>query len=110
MTTGVISFISVVAGCWVLLALFYFGRKNGYIQLPSDKRELQAGAKAKAQKKRVKKFEDYWDNDMSEDSVSKFPNRAANVTSSPSTFDDYWDDNVDFSAHSTDNFNVSRNL
>lgn len=90
----------------MLVIMFYFGRKNGYIQLASDKEDVLASAKAKSQKKRVKKFEDYWDNDLSEDSVSKFPNRAP----AASTFDDYWDDNIEFSTHSTDGFNLSRNI
>ena len=91
-----------------MVTVLYFGRKHGYIQLSSDKERLLASAKTKSQKNRVKKFEDYWDtgSDMSEDSVSKFPNRAP----AASTFDDYWDDNIEFSTHSTDGFNLSRNL
>lgn len=107
MTTGVLSFVAFVAVCWVLLSVLYFGRKHGYISLPSDKAQLLAATKAKAQRSRVKKFEDYWENDTTEDSVSNFPNRAA---ASTSTFDDYWDDNIEFSTHSTDGFNLSRNL
>jgi hypothetical protein len=107
MTTGFLGFVGVVAVCWVLVSIFYFGRKHGYISLPSDKQILQASAKAKAQKSRIKKFEDYWDDDMTEDSVSQFPNRAAATSS---TFDDYWDDNLELSTHSTDGFNLSRNL
>jgi len=109
MTTGVLSFVAFVAVCWVLLSVFYVGRKHGYISLPSDKAQLLAATKAKAQKNRVKKFEDYWENDTTEDSVSKFPNRAANAAASTNTFDDYWDD-IEFSTHSTDGFNISRNL
>ena len=94
--------------CWVVVTAFYFGRKNGYIKLSSDKDDLLAAANGKAKQKRVKKFEDYWENDLSEDSVSKFPNRAA--AAAVNSFDDYWDDNIEFSSHSTDDFNLSRNM
>lgn len=94
-----------------MATVLYVGRKNGYIKLPSDKDSALAGAKNKPKQQKIKKFEDYWENesDLSEDSVSKFPNRAAAI-GGVSAFDDYWDDNIEFSAHSTDDFNIPRNL
>lgn len=111
MTRGFVTFMGVVAVGWVLVMLLYVGHRQGYVRLPVDKELALAGATTKAQKRRVKKFEDYWDSgSLGEDSSSHFPGRSATAAANISTFDDYWDDNFDFSTHSTDGLNLSRNL
>ena len=103
MSTVFFSLVGVVAFCWVVLVALYYARKEGYIHLPSDKQYIMAGVKGKSQKKKFKKFEDYWDDNISDDSLSKFPNRTAAANS----FDDYWED-LDLSFGSTDRLTFAK--
>ena len=103
MITGIfITFVVIVIVLWALAIAFFYARKNGYVQLPSDKEHMLSLSKTKSQKRRIKKFEDYWDEE-SDDSITNFPNRAP----IGNTFDDLWD--IELSTHSTDGFNISQN-
>mmetsp|Transcript_753 Transcript_753/g.1251 ORF Transcript_753/g.1251 Transcript_753/m.1251 type:complete len:261 (+) Transcript_753:147-929(+) len=99
--------ILIVLGClvvaaWVVMGTIYVYRR--YVTR-GDKQHL-IGTKV-PKRKRIKKFEDYWDEESEDTTSKKFPNRAAATTTS---YEDYWDENVDFSSHSHDALNFSRGL
>jgi enamine deaminase RidA (YjgF/YER057c/UK114 family) len=84
--------------------LYAYRRYGWSVGKFGEDRHNLVGTKA-PKKKRIKKFEDYWDEESEDNTGKQFPTRAA---ANVSTFEDYWDESVDFSSHSSDALNFSK--
>ena len=104
--TVLLSLGIVVFVAWAAIAGLYAYRRYGWGGQFAEDRQHLVGTKA-PKRKRIKKFEDYWDEESEDTTSRKFPTRAA---ASVNTFEDYWEESVDFSSHSSDALNFSRGL
>lgn len=95
-----VTIVALLLIVWIGLGIIYFGRKYNWFK--KDDQQALLGAMNAPKKKKIKRFEDYWGDESEDHTSRRFPTRAA------TNYDDYWDENVDFSAHSHDALNVSR--
>lgn len=113
----VFSVVSIAIVAWVLICFIFMKRyyNHKYQALDPDS---ENGSKKK--KRKVKKFEDYWDDEGDESSRGlsqtvmnptqpNGANRSGGVLDGPTSthYEEFWDDSVDFSSHSIDPFNIS---